>query len=108
MYRQEDCVSLISVDVIDAVTRTNSGREGFIWFILWHLSPSWREARAGTQAGIWRQELKQNQEGTLLAGLLSILTLLVFLYSPGPLSRVGTTHSGLGPPASAVSQENDP
>jgi hypothetical protein len=33
--------------------------EEFIWLTLACQSSSWREVRAGTQIGSWRQELKQ-------------------------------------------------
>lgn len=66
-------------------TETNLGKKSFIWFILPHHSPSWREARARTR----RQELKQKPWRNASYWLAPLACSACFLIYPRPtLPRV--------------------
>lgn len=60
-------------------------------------SPSWKEVRAGTQAGM--EECYSLTCSSWFAQLLSYIYLRTF--SPG----IGTTHSGPGPPTSIINKK---
>lgn len=67
-------------------------------------SPSWREARSGTQG---RKELKQKPCSSApywlaLSGLLGYLSCATHKHLP----KVGTTRSEIDPPTSPINQEN--
>jgi hypothetical protein len=90
--------------VWNTMTKSNLGKEGFIWLTLPHLCLSLKEVRTGTdRAGTWRQELMQrpwNEAAYWLAshGLLRLLS-----YSTqGQQPRNGPTHNVLGPSPSSI------
>lgn len=51
--------TLLAIAIINIMTKRNLEKKGIIWLILQHHTLSLRETRIGTQAGTWRQELKQ-------------------------------------------------
>lgn len=100
----QHCPSLLSVAVISTLRKAYLGWKGLL-----HLSgysPLWRGRGKGAQAASCKQALKQRPWGNT-ADWLTSSTLLGYLKCT-TLLRDGTTHSGVGPPTSIISEENAP
>jgi hypothetical protein len=73
---------LFFIAMINTMTKSSLGRERFIWFTFQHHGLSFKEVWEGTQAGTWRQKLKQRAWRELLSDLLLWLTQLAFIDNP--------------------------
>lgn len=93
------CPSLLSFGVIKTVTKSNLGREDFLWFVCPNHSPSLREVKARSRG---RKGLMQRPpvDGILLTRL--------DLRKPRILSRRGTAYSELGPLAAIIHKKMPP
>jgi len=64
------------------MTKSNLGKERFISSRRGTLLS--KEVRAGTGAGVWRQELKHNHGGVVLSAFLLLTCSVLFLIARGP------------------------
>lgn len=90
-YIDEDCTSLFFYYWDKTMTQSNLARKGLNWFtylINHHLQfvIEKSQERNSSLAKTWRQEFKENHEGTLLVPFLMILRAV---YRQMPLHRVG-------------------
>lgn len=94
---------MLSIAKINTITISSLKRTVFI--SSYNLQSVIQRVRVGTEAGTWRQRLKQNQEQTQLP--TDCLALLGFLSLPSYVKqdqqpRRGTARSGLDPPTPIV------
>jgi hypothetical protein len=104
--KRPGCPRLLSIAVMNTTSKSNVGRKGFI-------SDSSQFITNSRQGSNSRQGLEAEPEVEAMEKPCSLacslwVTQFVFYTTQVHLPKVGTTHSGLGPPTLIIHQENVP
>lgn len=101
------CPTLLSIALINTVTKNNFGKKGLFWLIHLEGSQSSREVMAWTQVRNLKAGLSWVHWWMLLISLSLWLAQFYFLIQTQDLlPRLSTTHCQLGPPTSVLNRED--